>query len=146
MQILQVTPGSPLAAQLADYAEGCGWAAGPHLADMLRQSRFTGWETAFAAITEGRIIGYCTFLQTDYSPENRYWPWISSIFVDEAWRGQHLSHRLIAAAEEYAREQGFRRTYIPSDMVGFYEKCGYAPIDRLLNYGGGTDAIFCKEL
>lgn len=113
---------------------------------MLRENRFSDWEAAFAAVEDGRIVGYCTFLKTDYYPENRYWPWISSIFVDEAARGRHISHRMIGAAENYARSQGFAKVYIPSDMTGFYEKCGYAPIDALVNYGGDTDTIFMKEI
>ena len=146
MQILQVTPSSPLAAQLTDYAQGCGWVAGPHLAQMLRQGRFTGWETAFAAVAEGRIIGYCTFLQTDYYPENRYWPWISSLFVGEPHRRMRVCGQLIAAACDYAQAQGFSTVYIPSDMTGFYERYGFRKIDTLTNYGGDADNIFCREL
>lgn len=146
MQILRLTPDTPLWRELADYAGTCSWIAGPHLADMLRQNRFTDWETVIAAMANGRIIGFCTFLKTDYYPENRYSPWISSLFVEEDFRGHRICGQLIAEACRYAQAQGFPTVYIPSDMTGFYERYGFRRIGELLNYGGDTDSIFAREL
>jgi len=146
MQVLQLTPAHPLWPALADYADRCGWAAGPHLAGMLRENRFSDWETVFAAVAEERIVGFCTFLKTDYYPDNRWWPWISSIFVEEAFRRHRICGQLIAQACDYARTQGFRRVYIPSDMTGFYERYGFQKIGELTNYGGGVDNVFAKDL
>lgn len=144
--IHRLTPDSPLWNPLADYAESCSWVAGPHLAGMLRENRFTGWEAVFAAMQDDEIIGYCTFLQTDYYPENRYWPWISSIFVDEKCRGQGVCGMLIEAAIDYARSCGFKTVYIPSDMTGFYERYGFRKIDELTNYGGDVDNVFARDI
>jgi len=144
--VQRITPDTPLWEALADYAEHCSWVAGPHVAGMVRGNRFTGWEAIFAAVLDGQIIGYCTFLQTDYYPENRYWPWISSIFVDENHRSQGICGQLIDAAIAHAQAQGFRRVYIPSDMVGFYERYGFVRIDELVNYGGDTDHIFARDI
>ena len=132
--------------RLADYAQSCSWIAGPHLAGMLRENRFSDWEAVFAALDGERIAGFCTFLKTDYYPENRYWPWISSIFVDEQYRGRRISGLMIEKAIEYAKEQGFDKVYIPSDMTGFYEKYGFELIDRLVNYGGDEDNVFMKRI
>ena len=146
MQVIKLTPGQPLWQELAAYARSCGWIAGPHLADMLCGNRFSDWEAPFAAVAEGRIIGFCTFMKTDYYPENRYWPWISSIFVDENHRSQGICRQLIDAAIAHAQAQGFRRVYIPSDMDGFYERYGFVRIDELVNYGGDTDHIFARDI
>lgn len=146
MQILRLTPEHPLWLQLADYADHCGWIAGPHLAAMLRENRFTGWEAVFAAVAGKRIAGFCTLLREDYYPENRYSPWISSIFVDEAFRGLRICGQLITAAGEHARAHGFRTVYIPSDMTGFYERYGFLRIDELTNYGGDVDHIFARSV
>ena len=146
MQILRLTPDAPLWHELADFADSCGWIAGPHLADMLRRKCFDGWESAFAALANGRIIGFCTLLKTDYYPENRYSPWISSIFVEEGFRRQRICGQLIAEASAYAREQGFRTVYIPSDIPGLYERYGFRKVDKLTNYAGDTDSIFARGL
>ena len=146
LKVVRLQPSDSLWNQTADFAENCSWIAGGHFADMLRDNRFSDWEAAFAAVEDNRIVGFCTFLKTDYYPENRYWPWISSIFVDESARGRRISHCMIDKAIEYAQSRGFAQVYIPSDMEGFYEKCGFWSIDRLMNYGGDEDVIFMKEI
>lgn len=92
------------------------------------------------------IIGFCTFLETDYYPENRYFPWISSIFVDEEYRGNRISEKLIQSAINHARKFGFDKVYIPSNIIGLYEKYGFCKIDELENYDGDIDNIFMKEI
>ncbi len=132
--------------ELIEYAENCSWIAGKHLASMMRKDTFEEWESVFAAIIEDEIIGFCTFLKTDYYPENRYSPWISTIFVDEKYRGMRISERMINKVIEYAKEQNFLKVYIPSDMIGIYEKYGFQKIDELQNYDGDIDNIFAKEI
>ena len=146
IRVERLSPATPMWNALADYARNCSWIAGPHLADMLLQNRFTDWETVFAAVADGAIIGYCTFLKTDYYPDNRYHPWISSIFVDEQHRRKGVCGLLIETAVAYARSCGFTTVYIPSDMTGFYERYGFRQIDTLVNYGGDTDNIFARDI
>lgn len=142
----RVLPSTPLWQKTAAFAAACSWAAGPHLAMLMQEHRFSDWEAVFTAHVNGQIVGFCTLLKQDYYPENRYSPWISSIFVDEKHRGQRISHRLIDRAIAYARQQGIRRVYIPTDMTGFYEKCGFAPIDRLTNYAGDEDIVYARDI
>jgi len=146
LEILKVEKDSELWQQLTDYAENCSWIVGRHIAGMLRENRFEDWESIFAALSGDKIIGYCTFLKTDYYPENRYSPWISSIFVDEKYRGNRVSQKMIEVVIEYAKSQSFGRVYIPSDMIGFYEKYGFSKIDELVNYDGDVDHIFAKDI
>lgn len=131
---------------LINYSKTCPWIAGKHLAGLMEKNSFTEWESVFAAEVENKIIGFCTFMKTDYYPENRYSPWISSIFVDEAYRGCQISGKMIETVILYAKEQGFSKVFIPSDMIGFYEKYGFEKIDELQNYGGDIDNIFAKEI
>ena len=146
MEIIRVKYGSDLYKKLIDYAENCSWIAGKHLAQILRENNFLEWEAVFAAVSEDEIIGFCTFLETDYYTENRYFPWISSIFVDENFRGKRISFAMIEKAIEHAKLWNFDKVYVPSDMTGFYEKCGFEKIDELMNYGGDTDNIFVREI
>lgn len=146
MIIIRLTPAHPLWNAAIDFAENCSWIAGKHLAGMMRENRFSDWETVFAAVENDAPVGYCTLLKEDYYPENRYSPWVSSIFVTEALRGRRICGQLIAAACEYARSVGFLRVYIPTDITGLYEKYGFEMIDTLTNYAGDVDMIFTKAL
>ena len=146
MEVLKIETDGGRWDELISFAKNCSWEAGKHLANMMEKNLFTDWESVFAAISDGEIVGFCTFLKTDYYPENRYSPWISCIFVDEAHRGNRISGKMIGKAVEYAKEQGFTKVYIPSDMLGFYEKYGFTRIDELRNYSGDMDHIFEKEI
>ena len=68
------------------------------------------------------------------------------MFVDEDYRGHRISGRLIEYANDYARACGFSRTYIPTEHVGLYEKYGYRYLGDIVNYSGGTDRLYVKEL
>lgn len=146
MKIKKIDKKSLYFTELINYARTCSWCAGPHLADLLENNSFTDWESAFAAIVDKRIVGFCTFMKTDYYPDNRYFPWISTIFVDEEYRGKRISQHMIETVIEYAKSFRFSHVYIPSDMTGFYEKYGFEKIDELENYGGEVDFIFVKAI
>lgn len=146
VKIIRLEKDSAEILQMAEFAEKCSWAAAPHMARLFREYPFNGWESAFGAFDGGKPVGFCTLMETDFYPENRYYPWISGVFVDEAARGHRISGLLIAAAEAFAKKNGFAKAYIPSDITGLYEKYGYKPIDKLTNYNGDIDAVFCREL
>lgn len=131
---------------LLNYSKNCSWIVGKHLASLMEENAFTEWESVFAAVLEDKIVGFCTFRKYDYYPENRYSLWISSIFVNKAYRGCRISEKMIETVIAYAKEQGFSKVCIPSDMIGLYEKYGFEKIDELQNYDGDIDNIFAKEI
>lgn len=71
--------------------------------------------------------------------------WVSCIFVSEEYRGRKISKYLINAANEYLKQIGFTRSYIPSEFFGLYEQYGYIYLKDIVNYAGGTDHLFVKE-
>jgi len=145
--IRKVDNGTELAEQLLHFVENFSWEeVKEHLSQNLRNWVFTEWETPFAAIVNGEIVGMVSIMKTDYYPLPELYPWVSSIFVTEAYRGQRISGKLIDFANVYAKEIGFDRTYIPSEHVGLYEKYGYYYLKDIVNYGGGTDRLYVKEL
>lgn len=147
IEIKTVGKDTDLAEELVRFVENFSWeAVKAHMLEVLREWRFTDWERVFAATAEGRIVGMATIMKTDYYPLPELYPWISSVFVTEACRGHRISERLIDAANAYVKEIGFDRTYIPTEFVGFYEKYGYCYQKDIVNYGGGTDRLYRKEL
>lgn len=145
--IRKVEMDTPLAAELLTFVKGCSWTeAKDHIAWMIENRRFTDWETMFAATVHGRIVGMCSLLKTDYYPLPEIFPWVSSMFVAEAYRGKRISEKLIDSANRYAAELGFRQTYIPTEFTGLYEKYGYRFVREIVNYGSGTDRLLIKEL
>lgn len=75
------------------------------------------------------IAEYCTFAKTDCIPDLPYTPYIRYMFVEEQYRGNRLSVKLISSVLRYAKEHGFEKVYLISDHVNLYEKYGFIKID-----------------
>ena len=113
---------------------------------VIRNWEFEDWESPFVAMDGERIVGMVTVGKTDYYPLPEIFPWVSTLFVSEEYRGRRISGTLIDCANRYIRGLGFGRSYIPTEHVGLYEKYGYRYVKDIVNYGGGVDRLYTKEL
>ena len=135
------------AAALLGFVENFSWEeVKEHTVRVIGNWEFEEWETPFAAMVDGRIVGMVTIMKSDYYPLPEIYPWVSTLFVSEEFRGHRISQRIIDFANEYARGLGFDSTYIPSEHTGLYEKYGYSYEKDIVNYGGGTDRLYVKRL
>ena len=147
VEIRKVDRGTKLADMLAEFVAAFSWVeVKDHVLRLIGEWGFDEWETPFAALIDGKIVGMATIMKTDYYPIPDVCPWVSTVFVAEEYRGHGICGRLIDFANEYAKSLGFNRTYIPSEHVGLYEKYGYRFLREITNYGGGVDRLYVKEL
>ena len=138
LEIRKVDKDTELAEKLLDFVGNFSWEeVKEHTVMMI---------TMFAAIADGTIVGMALFMKTDYYPLPEIYPWISTIFVSEEYRGHRISQRLIDFANDYAKACGFDVTYIPSEHVGLYEKFGYSYVKDIVNYGNGVDRLYFKRI
>ena len=143
MVLKKVDKNTELADQLIRFVEQFSWEeVKEHLLHVLHTWEYTDWETPFVAMVDKEIVGMVSIMKTDYYPLPEIYPWVSSVFVAEKYRGYRISEKLI----EYAKECGFERTYIPSGHVGLYEKYGYHYLKDIVNYGNGIDRLYVKQL
>ena len=144
--IRKVDKDTELSKMLLSLVENCSWTeAKDHIAGMIRSWAFSDWETMFAALRDGKIVGMASAMKTDYYPLPDICPWVSCVFVSEEYRGQKISGELIEYANQYLKDHGFSRSYIPTESFGIYEHYGYIYLKDIVNYGGGTDHLFVKE-
>lgn len=147
LEIQKVDKDTEMADKLLDFVENFSWSeVKDHTLQTIKNWDFEEWETPFAATICGRIVGMVTIMKSDYYPLPEIYPWISTLFVTEEYRGKKISGELIDFANKYAKKLGFDRTYIPSGFVGLYEKYGYCYIKDIMNYGNGIDHLYVKEL
>ena len=145
--IEKVDKGTKTATALLEFVKSFSWEeVKEHTVRVIKEWEFEEWETPFVAMADGRIIGMVTLMKTDYYPLPEIYPWVSTLFVSEEYRGNRISKRLIDFANEYANSLGFDTTYIPSEHTGLYEKYGYSYLKDITNYGGGTDRLYAKEI
>ncbi len=145
--ITKVGKDTDTAKKLLDFVENFSWLeVKEHTVKAIRDWEFEDWETPFAAMAGDRIVGMATIAKTDYYPLPEIFPWISTVFVCEEYRGNRISEKLIDFANQYAREIGFEKTYIPTEAVGLYEKYGYRFVRNIINYANGIDRLYVKEI
>ena len=145
--IKKVDKGTKTAAALLEFVKGFSWEeVKEHTVRVIENWEFEKWETPFVAVANGCIVGMVTIMKTDYYPLPEIYPWVSTLFVSEEFRGNRISERLIDYANEYAKRIGFDNTYIPSEHIGIYEKYGYTYVNDIINYGGDTDRLYAKEI
>lgn len=145
--IEKVDKGTDLADELISFVEHFSWEeVKDHTLRTIKNWDFEEWETPFVATVCGRVVGMVTIMKSDYYPLPEIYPWISTLFVTEEYRGHRISGKLIDFANKYAKELGFDRTYIPTEYVGLYEKYGYCYVKDIVNYGKETDRLYVKEI
>jgi len=95
---------------------------------------------------DSSMMGYCTIAKTDCLPNVPFTPFIGFMFVDEAYRGNRLSEKLIARAKEYAKSLGFEKIYLCSGEIGLYEKYGFVKIGDYPDAWGNMEQLFFCDL
>lgn len=145
--IKKVDKDTETACELLEFVKSFSWdEVKEHTIRVIKNWEFAEWETPFVAIAERRIVGMVTIMKSDYYPLPEIYPWISTLFVSEEYRGHRISEKLVDFANEYAKCIGFDATYIPSQHIGLYEKYGYSYVKDIVNYGGDTDRLYIKKL
>ncbi len=147
IELLKVDKGTPTANDLLNFVKNFSWLdVKEHTVRVLENWEFEEWETPFVATVNGQIVGMITIMKSDYYPLPEIFPWISTLFVSEEYRGNRISGKLIDFANHYAKEIGFDKTYIPTEHIGLYETYGYRYVKDIVNYGNGIDRLYVKEL
>ena len=133
--------------KLAIYAETCSWSAGARMATAMSEGKFNDWERIFIAEKEYDIIGFCALVNPQSSPQiAEYSPWIKWLFVDEKYRGQRLSQKLLEVVAEYAKGLGYDRVFLSTWHKGLYEKYGFIKICDKEMRDGYFEGVYEKKI
>ncbi len=146
LEIILMQKGHPMWRKTAAFARGCSWRAGPYLAERMDRGEFTDRERVIACVDGGRAVGFCTFSEKDSLPESDpRTPFIGFVFVDEKYRGERLSQRMIDRACLHAAELGYDAVYIVSGETGLYEKYGFHRIGNVKTVRGTCEQLFHRD-
>ena len=79
---------------------------------------------------ENKIIGCSGMITNDFISRMDLYPWICALYIEEEYRGNRYAYRLIEKAKNDARESGFEKIYLCTDIIGLYEKYGFKYIGQ----------------
>ena len=146
MQIKPITNRDFLRNNLIEYAKVCEREAWPVLAKKMKENNFLDWERIFVATDNDKIIWFCTFTKEDWIPDCDYSPFVWFIFVDENYRWERVSEKMINEVEKYAKTLNFEKLYIVSDHKGLYEKYWFEKCDEKADEIWRIETIFCRNI
>ena len=79
------------------------------------------------------LIGFISIFPTDGDERKDLSPWYATMYVKEEFRGKGYSKILHNAILEEAKKRGFKKLYMKTDLVNYYEKFGAIFLENLNN-------------
>ena len=84
-------------------------------------------------VKDENLIGFISIFPVDGEDRKDLSPWYATMYVKKEYRGNGYSKMLNDAILEEARRRGFKKIYLKTDLVNYYEKFGAKYIEKLSN-------------
>ncbi len=99
----------------------------------------------FIALKDGEPIGTSAIEACDMVTHPEFSPWLASVYVAVAQRGQGVARRLILHAMNMAYQQGKREMYLYTPKhCKLYEKLGWQVLSRERYHGEVVTVMRCE--
>jgi GNAT superfamily N-acetyltransferase len=103
--------------------------------------------TWVALDAHGEALGAVGLAEYDIEERRDRSPWLIGMIVRRDLRGRGIGRRLAARLEAWAGEHGYRQLWVAtSPAPGFYQKCGWQPVETLARTAGETAVILTRRL
>lgn len=77
------------------------------------------------------LIGFISIFPTDGYERKDLSPWYATMYVKEEFRGKGYSKILNTVILEEAKKRGFKKLYLKTDLINYYEKFGAIFLENL---------------
>lgn len=84
-------------------------------------------------INDRELIGFILLFKYDGEEKRDLTPWYATMYVKDRYRGRGYSKILNEAIQDTARSLGYKKIYLKSNLVNYYEKLGAKYMDKLKN-------------
>ena len=79
------------------------------------------------------LIGFISIFPTDGDERKDLSPWYATMYVKEEFRGKGYSKILNNAILEESKKRGFKKLYLKTNLINYYEKFGAIFLGTLNN-------------
>lgn len=83
-------------------------------------------------LDDNNLIGFISLFEKDGEREDLK-PWYATMYVKKEYRGKGYSKILNEAILKEAKNRGFKRVYLKTDLINYYEKFGAIYMEDLSN-------------
>jgi len=96
----------------------------------------------YLMLRDDKIIGGCGLIDNDFMIRTDFCPWLCGLYIDPAERGQHLGEQLLEHSRVEATKLGFKKVYLNTDHVGYYEKYNWRYIGDFAHTSGVDARVY----
>ena len=93
-------------------------------------------------INENELVGFISLFKTNGDERTDLSPWYATMNVKEKYRNKGYSKILNNAILKKAKELGYQKVYLKTDLNNYYEKFGARYIENLSN----GEKLYCIDL
>ena len=104
-----------------------------------RQTTMPAW---YLLMHHDEIIGCCGVIPNDFISRMDLGPWLCALYVDENYRGNRYSEKLIARVKDDMQKAHYKALYLCTDHIGLYEKYGFSYIGDGYHPWGESSRIY----
>ena len=155
MEIVDVLKNDEIRDKLIQFSGNCSWQpTGSYLAELVKDNNLEEKEVVFVAVENDEVVGFVAFLtecvadvrESDADVEQMN-AWLDFLFVDESYRGQKISTKLIEGIFKHCKRKHFDKLYlITEDHEAMYQKYGFCNIGNLTLTCGVDCTIMEKSI
>lgn len=84
-------------------------------------------------LDEDNLVGFISLFPTDGEEKTELTPWYATMYVKKEYRGKGFSKILNNAILKEAKQRGFEKVYLKTDLINYYEKFGAVYMEDLNN-------------
>ncbi len=101
-----------------------------------------GIPSIFVAINESEFCGSAALVEQDMDSHPEMGPWLTAVFVKEAWRGQGIARSLVQYGEREAKNAALPELYLYTEFASeLYASLGWKTIETCLYKGIEVDVM-----
>ena len=89
-----------------------------------------------------KIVGCFGLIVNDFNSRQDLWPWLAALYVDESERGQSLGGMMLAHGIAESGRLGFKKLYLATDHIGYYEKYGFTYSGQCFGLDGEPGRLY----
>ena len=91
---------------------------------------------------DDHIVGCAGLITNDFISRQDLYPWICAIYISPEYRGRALGGILLDRAKKDAAAAGFKKVYIATGHIGYYENFGFKHIGTGYQPWGESSRIY----
>lgn len=84
-------------------------------------------------LEKDKLIGFISLLKSDGEERYDLTPWYGTMYIKEEYRGKNYSKILNEGILIEAKNLGYSKVYLKTNLLNYYEKFGAKIIDKLSN-------------